>query len=117
MQDCDNRVKKAMAPLEKSFNTGVLTQDQGQVQLHKNPKYKDLYKHVLEATKESGEANAAAAEASRKNGSLKTEIKLAETNQKYWENVSKSTLDYVKKNFPPEERDKALAFILWNLYD
>ena len=71
---------------------------------------------MLEATKESSDANWKAAGDANKGGT-KAQIYLAETNLKYWTDVSKSTLNYVKKNFPPEERDKALAFILWNLYD
>lgn len=117
MQDCDKRIKQIMAPLDKPFDNRVVSQDEGQVQLHKNPKYENLYKHVLESTKKESDANwEAAGEYNKKKNAAET-IKSSEANLKYWTKVSQSTLDYVKKNFPAEERDRAIAFVLWNLYD
>ena len=127
MQDCDKRVQKVMEPLEKAFDRAHMSQDDGQVRLHDDPRYKSLYNHVVNSTKKTSDANWEAAHIANKEtpygkkpktpSGHSSSVKSAEANLKYWENVSKSTMDYVIKNFKPEERDSALAFIIWNLYD
>ena len=124
VNDCDNRLQKVMTPFEKAQNRVHMSQDDGQVNLMNDQKYKNLYNHVIKVTKEDKDKLLESAHDYLKySGKRQTPmsysafVKISEANLKYWKNISQSTFDYVEKNFKPEERDSAMAFIIWNFFD